>query len=300
MQLLVSLCNKSENAALLHPAGFLYRIDVSDRRIEPVDLGFLDSTDAHGTTGLARHRNGLAVAVQSTMAQGLRHEPSKVMILDADLGMKQVLDLPQVSDLHSLMSVEGVLHVVSTGTDSVVTVDESGHVETVLDATKSGANSIHLNSVVIHEGRLLYSAFGTGTDALRRSAQEGYIFDQAAGRKLVEGVHHPHSLVSHGGMLYFCESGTATAHCTDGSSIQLAEGYVRGLAVSDEFVALGISRQRTKSRSSGNNVFVPFPEKEGRCEVLVYRKNEGLADAELVDVIGLEHVGDEIYDILIA
>lgn len=97
-------------------------------------------------------------------------------------------------------------------------------------------DSQHINSVCMHEGRLLASRFGrfaTHRGYKGATLGAGEVFDVESGEVVIDGLSQPHSLVSHEGRLWLCDSEARTLRCYRDfreDAAFLLDGYVRGLA----------------------------------------------------------------------
>lgn len=152
-------------------------------------------------------------------------------------------------DLHDVHWIDGALHVVCTMTNSVVRLDgdfrEVGRWE-----LPGEPDSVHVNSIVLHEGRLLASIFGwfeghRGYKGATLGA--GRVIDLETREDVLTGLSQPHSLRSHGGLLWVCDSEAGVLRAFEGEREVVARdlgGYARGLLVRDDVVVVGLSRSR--------------------------------------------------------
>lgn len=153
-------------------------------------------------------------------------------------------------DLHDVRRHGDRIHVVATQTNAILELD--GDFSTLRNWAFPGEeDSQHINSVCMHEGRLLASRFGRfathrGYKGETRGA--GEVFDVETGEVLIAGLSQPHSLVSHGGLLWLCDSEARTVRSYRGfeavGALEL-DGYVRGLGLGVGGVLYaGLSRSR--------------------------------------------------------
>ncbi|MEN1929601.1 glycosyltransferase [Luteimonas sp. MJ250] len=153
-------------------------------------------------------------------------------------------------DLHDVRRHGDRIHVVATQANAILELDAD--FATLRNWAFPGEeDSQHINSVCMHEGRLLASRFG------RFATQRGYkgatrgageVFDVETGEVLVAGLCQPHSLVSHAGLLWLCDSEARTLRSYRGfeavGALEL-DGYVRGLAFGvGGMLYAGLSRSR--------------------------------------------------------
>ncbi|MBC7988355.1 MAG: DUF4915 domain-containing protein [Luteimonas sp.] len=198
------------------------------------------------TTGIAMTPHGLLLARQSDGSNRLRR-------LDGGtLQTVQLADDPL--DLHDVAWHDGHAYVVSTELNAVLKLDAD--LREVERWTLAGEHdSAHLNSICVHDGRLLGSRFGAfeqhrGYKGATRGA--GHVIDVVSGEVLLTGLSQPHSLKSHDGMLWLCDSETYTLRAYRDFA-QVAEyalpGYARGLAFGADEVYIGLSRSRNDAES---------------------------------------------------
>lgn len=152
-------------------------------------------------------------------------------------------------DLHDVHWIDGALHVVCTMTNRVVRLDGAFR-ETARWELPGEPDSVHVNSIVLHEGRLLASIFGwfdghRGYKGRTRGA--GRVIDLETREDVLAGLSQPHSLRSHGGLLWVCDSEAGVLRAFDSGREVVARdmgGYARGLLVRDDVVVVGLSRSR--------------------------------------------------------
>lgn len=175
-------------------------------------------------------------------------------------------------DIHDLLAVGDRLFVACTEFNGVVELDEDFR-EVARWTFPGEPDSVHLNSLCFHEGRLLASLFGDF------SAHRGYkgattgrgeVRDVVSGETVVSGLSQPHSLGVIDGDLVLCnsESGEILFH-RDGALVRRIEigGYVRGLASGAECLYVGVSRSR--------NVQTGADGVEATAEVVMVAKVDG-------------------------
>lgn len=155
-------------------------------------------------------------------------------------------------DLHDLLPTEGGWYAVATAANAVLRVDLQGRVVQRWDFG-GDPDAMHLNSVCLHEGRLLVSAFGRFTghrEYKGRSLGSGLVIDVESGETVFEGLSQPHSLVSTEEGLYYCNSESNELVRRDragGETRVRFAGYTRGLCVDGQNVYAGLSRSRNLS-----------------------------------------------------
>ena len=241
----------------------------------------LMSEDASGLTPTA---DGLLWCVQTGDSRWLRE------VSDGRLRSIAVADSPP--DLHDVLTTADGIYAVFTESNQVVHLDAEYR---VVESWRFGdePDSAHVNSMTIHNGRLVASMFGRfrthrGYKGATRKA--GLVVDVRTSQPLIEGLSQPHSLVSIGDELWLCSSEDQSVHVYDGNyqlkRVVSLPGYTRGLAMGRDHLYVGLSRSRN---TTGSDV--------GEFDTAVI----AVLDRGSLDVVGyvpLPH--REIYDIRVA
>lgn len=201
-------------------------------------------------------------------------------------------------DTHSLAATGRTLFAVSTGRDCVPEYQiGNDHLElrTVHRLSQATADTLHVNSICIHQGRVLVGMFGEGWRKQATDAQTGLILDLGSRQTVSTSIRHPHSLCSTHDHLYVLGSsdGTVEQVHPGGERTVCARfpGYLRGLSIFEEGAIVGVSRNRHPSRAP-NAENVDAASFEDYCGVL--RFNKGW---DLIDFVDLSWLGPEIFDI---
>lgn len=211
----------STNASRGDPAGGVLEVD-----------GWrVTRRDATPTTGMCMVDGVLATA------RWTREGPTRIDIGEASI-------VVPAADPHDLAWDGEHLVVVSTGTNEVLWCDLAGHVvrRWCPDPTP---DSWHLSGLTIGHGSVVVSAFGRG-DTERGWADDldtatGFLLDVDSGAEIASGLCTPHSPVWADGW-WWCESHRGRIHGPSGSAP--VGGWARGLAVTDDFVFVGVSPPR--------------------------------------------------------
>lgn len=293
VDLLVSFCNIGQDnfrfsLGLFHCDGQAFR-----------EIGFIDLKPIlrnrraiMGATGLCRFGDTIFVGLQGT---------PPALLSFGGAGAPTTRDLRLVKRLHSLVGHDGRLYIVSTGSDSVVVYDPRSGEETIVFQIGEGeANTLHVNGIAVHEGRLVVSLMGP----IRPDGPRlGELRCLHTGRVLLNGLRSPHSVVSHGADLFVLESETGVLwRSRDGSQAESEAsfvGYARGLHVAADGYIVGRSGFRNKSASL--NFDRPRPQgfddgasaEASRSGLYLMRRG-----GESVTALELTDLAPEIYDIL--
>jgi len=201
-------------------------------------------------------------------------------------------------DTHSLAVTGRTLFATSTGRDSVLEYQiGNGDLEfrTAHRLSQASADTLHVNSVCIHEGRVLVGMFGEGWRNQPTDARTGLILDLESRQPVSTSIRHPHSLCSRHDKLYVLGSSFGTVeqvHPGGGRTVCARfSGYLRGLFIFEYGAIVGVSRNRHPSRVP-DTASVETASTEDRCGVLRFDK-----DWELIDFVDLSWVGPEIFDL---
>ena len=206
---------------------WLSKIDTTG--IAAIPGGFLLARQAEGVAELRRLRDGSA---------------ERIRLMEASL------------DLHDLLWNDGRVFVVCTQTNSLVEFNAETFAELRNWRLPGEPDSQHVNSICLHEGRILATRFG------RFSAHRGYkgrtrgageVFDVETGEVVIGGLSQPHSLTSHEGRLWLCDSEAHVVRVYRNFNAEAEyafEGYVRGLAFGDTHLYVGLSRSRNVEASA--------------------------------------------------
>lgn len=200
--------------------------------------------DNESTTGICMHGGRLFRCIQNT-----KDTPLKMIVYGRHGTTKLVF--PEIRDVHDIMSHNGRLFLVSTGSNEIFEVSPDSYEILTRYRMKGKGDAWHLNCLGVYHGRVVVSAFGKfrrHRGYKGRTAGAGMLFDLVTGRVLFKGfsqAHSPHIIDDH---LFICNSEEKTVHRIDIETgvrtILEFENYTRGIAVSDEHICVGISSSR--------------------------------------------------------
>lgn len=231
------------------------------------------------TTGIALVPGGVLLARQTEGCAEVRRlcnrEVHRIQIVDRSL------------DLHDVHADADCVYVVATQINTVFEFDHA-FAERRHWSMPGEDDSQHVNSVCVHEGRILASRFGpfhSTRGYKERTRGAGEVFDPDTGEVLIEGLSQPHSLLSCDGRLWLCDSETRTLRRYRGAVCEIEhplDGYTRGLAVGASELYVGLSRSRNAEPGMLDSA----------CIVVLDRER-------MVEVSRIQLPVDEIYDIRI-
>ncbi len=300
MRLLVSLCNKRASLEredkVLYPTVFLLEVDTQNNTITPIKIRWW-TWKPKGVTGLSRYKDGFICLLQA--------KKHKLFYIDKSYKVKKRWTLNMVKDGHSVTVKDGRIYIASTGNDSIVEfIPEKKEERLYWKASSDNKDTIHLNSLLWVKDQLIVSAFGKRQGEEWITARNGFIMDITKGQIIKNSLFHPHTLVKTEEGIFLCESAKKRVISFEGEDeLSLDKGYIRGLAISKEEIAVGISHARKRSKSTGrlNRVDDKLMQSfRSGCGIKVFkRKGACLKDAEFSKFIDLYPYGNEIYDIIL-
>jgi acetolactate synthase I/II/III large subunit len=212
------------------------------------------TVDRVSTGGLYLAENRFFRLLRTPLCTG----SGEILVYD-HCGVKQYLRIDELSDSHNLTWDGSHLIVASTGKNSLLWISLDGEVARRWQAPGED-DSWHLNDVTMHEGRLIACAFGNYPIYRGYKGHEhdrhGFIFDLESGEMLVRGLCGPHNPRYFDGSWSVCDS---MNRCvvqmepdgdTEKRRLQL-ESFTRGFAVSDAYLYVGESVQRSDIGMAG-------------------------------------------------
>lgn len=203
------------------------------------------------TTGLAVDPAGGRVARLLRDAGEL----GEVLVSDAR-GIELYRRVDALRDAHDAVWHDGALVVASTSTNSLLWLNSGGDVVGSWKAAGEG-DAWHLNSLVVHDGRLLACAFGRFADhrgwAVEGAARgAGLVFDVESGETVLSGLSCPHHPFRLDGRWAVCDSADQALLVFEDDGRRRAErvelgGWTRGAALAGDRLYVGVSARRQDS-----------------------------------------------------
>ena len=157
-----------------------------------------------------------------------------------------------VREPHALLWSRGLLHAVSTSDNSIVSLDAMGRTRDVWKAPGDG-DCWHLNSLTVHGGQLVASAFGRFSHHREWAENErrhgaGIVFETGTGREILGGLSCPHDPTFIDGSWIVCNSAERAVVRFDTGGEEIArvdlDGWTRGVAWDSESLFVGVSAHR--------------------------------------------------------
>lgn len=283
-RVLVSFCNRGPAGILLGivtPAPVLY--------FQPLALPD-EVMDLHDKAhGLTRDERFIYVALSGGQGQSL------LVLAREDLSFQGLHQLRRASDAHSIFARNGLLYVVSTGTDEVLVYPLEGGVpgEPACYWSPRGNARVdlrHYNAIwpegdgfliAAMDRRGLFPAFATRMNA------NGVIQEIPSGRILAEGLWFPHSVMRIGGDLAYAQSGCSTLNIHGRGAIRDLPGWPRGLCRVDHLLLVGTSENPQGGINSTLSRYI-------RCTITLCN----YTTMSLINSVDLSYWGKGIYDLL--
>lgn len=227
--------------------------------------------------------------------------PPGFVLLDPDRDFKQVGEGVLPSTPHSVCARNGELLFTMSKEDSVYKARygrwrgwEVSHHWTFPGSSGTDDEN-HVNAIEIVNGNLCISATGKkekGSE-LWSSAKRGFVYDLDRTEYLMHDIRQPHSLLEDSGAVWTCETRGSRVLSNTGEEYRFPSDptrRVRGLAMNEEYLYVGISKNRIGSKSLGS-----LRGYEGVCRI--YRFARGSEEPELL--MDLSQTRDEIYELML-
>ncbi|NIE66106.1 DUF4915 domain-containing protein [Burkholderia sp. Ax-1719] len=159
-------------------------------------------------------------------------------------------------DIHDVLQHDEFIYVVGTIKNQITKLDVNGH-EIKRWVYPGEDDSRHINCLGVWNGRVVFSAFGDFDKTRGYKSQtsgRGYVEDLESGDRVIEGLDQPHSLVQFGDNLLVANSGQneLCEYSPQGKLLRSKqfESYVRGVAVADGRIFVGLSRSRNPEEAT--------------------------------------------------
>jgi hypothetical protein len=288
--LLVSFCN------VFPPGLALGLYDFVTGAFQWLDLS-PSGDDLRGVTGLTYH-DGRYWCLAQIYRPGFG-----LVSLDDQFQVAATYDLGRLREAHSLTPFNGGLLIAETGRNRLVWVEtpcpgQAPRVEEYWRHNDQNSDVVHLNAVAVHAGEVYVSLFGERPEEGWRLSRKGQIVNVTRNQVVYDDLAQPHSLLARGGDLLWLESATGQVHrvAPSGAHDVLArlDGFVRGLAATDDslYVAASMARRRSRSMGTANAPATKAADKHS----WLYRLDRA---GTLQESRKLSSIGAEIYDVLV-
>lgn len=295
----ISCCNGVRWEGLQDGGASLILLDLGALTVTHTVNAKCLSDSADGVTGICRCEDGFAINLQ-----GRGH--TKVAKLNRHLKLLELIQTSKVKRPHSLIAERDELLIVSSGTDSVVRLAPPvvlGNIshETIEWSFRRGQRTVHVNSICkLPSGESYITAFGSCDSATHSILPLGFVMNISNERFLLRGLFEPHSLTYFAGNLFFCESRRGVVRDIAGRYIDLSPGYVRGLAVTQSHLYVGISEARDFSISQSSQKLRGDTNAGSGAEIRIFAwHNCDLATSQEIARVDLRAYAREIFDILL-
>jgi hypothetical protein len=219
--------------------------------------------DNSDTTGVAVSPDGTTLA-RLLFTDDDPQTAGELLVYDAT-GVVTYRRIDELQEPHAIAWHDGRWLAVSTLSNAFLWLDAAGRVVDRRFMGGDGGDAWHMNNVLVHDGRVLASAFGRfsthrgwNAPGLRRGA--GVVFDIESGEDVITGLTCPHDPLFLDGAWLVCDSGTAALWRMgpDGAPDHVVElgGWTRGLTYDDVHVYVGVSANRLSERTGTAEIAV--------------------------------------------
>lgn len=244
-----------------------------------------------GVNGIIKFKDKFIVGYQS--------KPTKIGIYNSEFKLLKVLLLDNIIDLHSFTIMNDKLYCVSTGTNQVIEITLTNDFD--ISDTKPfysyGNNNkkdiYHLNSISAYNDCLYITMFGKKNNNSWKNSENGQLIKISDKKIVKNSLQHPHTVYSIDTSLSYCESKTGKFYLGETEFDLL--NYTRGICFSNDFIFVGSSGKRIKSRSEGtiNTNEASNPEETKSYISIINRSSK-----KIESKIFLNDFGTEIYELL--
>lgn len=210
--------------------------------------GRFQRIDWLSSTGLAVRPDGRRLA--RLLRDGGEDGSSGELLIYDERGVASYSRVDELSDPHDAVWHDGALVVASTSTNTLLWLDEAGHIQRQWTAPGEG-DTCHLNCLLVVDGRLFACMFGPFLRhrewSLPGRAGGGSVFDVESGREVIGGLTCPHHPRRIDGRWLICDSHRHALVEIDDDGARRSlhlDGWTRGMAADGEHLYVGLSAQR--------------------------------------------------------
>ena len=288
-QFLISFCNNKTNIDKQNN-GFigLLSVDMKSQSLsfQNITLQLPNDLIGNGVTGMCYHQGRLVLLLQRM--------PSTLLFLNDSFELVDYWPLADIKGVHSILSKGDSIYLSVTNQDKIVKVNNDKSIQ-VMWSKGTQSDSIHLNSICLHNNKIYATAFGAKKNKLWMSARSGTAFCIDTDETVIDGIWHPHSLFSYQNQLYCCDSSNQRVIGREQSLLSDLPGYSRGLYINDELIICGNSLGRQVSHSTGIKISNKSDKGilAGVCGISAYFKHSG--EFQFLD---LTNSATEIFEVL--
>ncbi len=203
---------------------------------------------------------------------------SALALLDHALQIEKEWLLTEIGDVHDISVYPGGLLLTDTANNRIVSCSYDdlaiGQIETRYSLAEAGSDVLHINSIATLGSDVIVSLFGQRTDGGWWDARQGEIRNLTSDTILAGNLFHPHSVTVRNDEIWWLESRSGSVHRWTrerGPEVFVKlDGYLRGLCFSGDFMFIGASALRRRSKSTGVMNTMPT-DNSGSWQSWVYR-----------------------------
>jgi|GEM_PF-3087059 len=250
-----------------------------------------------GATGICFEEDSYFVLLQ------MGNNRSLLVRLDINLVPQYYYNLKAL-DAHSIIFYNDSLFIVNSAKNGInrARLDNSKNIlreEEYWRYSNDDNDLFHVNSIAEMGGDLYVSMFGLKDQKGWLYSQSGKIINISKNEVVYDGLFHPHSLRNINGVLYFLESRRGLVHTLnlryEHKIFMNIEGYLRGIAGDNNFIYVGVSASRRRSKSTGTVNTLPNSEPD-KINSFIYCVEMNVDTVSPYKKV-LTAFGKEIYDL---
>ena len=186
-------------------------------------------------------------------------------------GFYDTLFVPQVkyytglADMHEIAFDKEEIYAVNTAFSCISAMSADRHFEPIWQpdfiSELAPEDRCHLNGLIMQGGKPAYVTYFDSTDKhngwRENGAATGVLYDCLNRKVLVDSLSMPHSPTLHDNKIFFLQSATGEVMQYDLQTNELTKIYtlssfVRGMSVYEDYLIIGTSKIRPKSKSFGD------------------------------------------------
>ncbi|WP_128894165.1 DUF4915 domain-containing protein [Longirhabdus pacifica] len=233
LKLIISCCNAN---------GGIYLLSCYDQQIDMIKVS---NKDTRGIERVGDHFYAAHQQLGSIAKYNLHFEL-----------VEQYAPSGGLKDLHGMTYYKDHLYIMETGA-RLIGKYELSPLKKIDEIPLHRKN--HSNDLIFHNDLLYVSSFAdirnhphTTNKAPLLNSNQGVVTNYLSEKQEELGIYlfglvQPHSIMFYKDEMYFCNSGTMEVRREEETIIKFKAGYMRGLAIDDEFVFIGESISRNKS-----------------------------------------------------
>lgn len=291
---IITCCNTGKFSSLFGIA----LLSLEKDKVDYLELSHpkIDFSKITGFTGITNDENYYYIGAQG--------HPSKIIILDNNLNVHDVISLSKYYDIHSMDIYRNSLYFAASSTNQIIELDLNNYSETIYWESPNSQEKLHLNVVKFFNDNM-YALFHKDFDETGK--QQGVVYNISKKEKLLTGLKHPHDIYfnQNENLLYVSSSAEGKVFSIGLKTKEVIEEvflpgfYSRGFAIDGNQYISGISSKRLISRKEGKKIsyFDGSFEEYMECNEFNSYLNIFNKESKNNSKVDFSHIGNEIYEI---